>query len=119
LEFVDFVERQLAPGQFPVLVAHNGKSFDLPVMSLEFEKAGMQWPTDWHWFDTYLLVKGDAAYGKINGKGLRTQVTLCPCFFGITIPRNSWNYAYSSSPPPLLSSCFARSLASNHFYSLH
>lgn len=68
---MDFVERQLAPGQIPVLVAHNLKGFDHEVMSTEFRECGLEWPEHWHWFDTLRLAFQDAKYKR----GFRSQVS--------------------------------------------
>ena len=76
-DFLDFVERQLAPGQVPVLVAHNLKYFDHKVMSTEFDVCGMEWPDHWHWLDSYkLATKDDGRYGPDRRKGVRSQVSL-------------------------------------------
>lgn len=55
---MDFVSRHCgAQGMVPVLIAHNGRSFDLPWLAAEFGRAGLQLPADWHFLDTCQLAK--------------------------------------------------------------
>ena len=41
----------------PVLIAHNGKSFDIPFLALEFAREGFQIPANWHFLDTLLVAR--------------------------------------------------------------
>lgn len=58
-QFVTFVERQCGgpEGGTPVLVAHNGVKFDLPMLSAEFERVGMSLPPHWAYLDTFVLAQ--------------------------------------------------------------
>ena len=57
--FIEFVQQQCAgePDSVPVLLAHNLVSFDHRVMTIEFQKCGLEWPSEWHYIDTVLLAR--------------------------------------------------------------
>ncbi|KAK9821728.1 hypothetical protein WJX81_006389 [Elliptochloris bilobata] len=44
-----------AKGATPVLVAHNGRSFDLPMLSANLARVGAELPPDWWFLDTLKL----------------------------------------------------------------
>ena len=41
----------------PVLAAHNGRRFDVPMLQANLARVGAQLPPDWWFLDTYLLAK--------------------------------------------------------------
>ena len=57
--FLGFVARHCPAedGVVPVLIAHNGRSFDVPWLAAEFARAGLEVPASWHYLDTFLLAK--------------------------------------------------------------
>lgn len=57
-QFLEFVSRQCsAEDAVPVLIAHNGRAFDVPWIAAEFARSGLQLPADWHFLDTYQLAR--------------------------------------------------------------
>lgn len=52
LVWVDQQQQQLGALNV-LLIAHNGRDFDLPWMRSKFSAAGQSIPTSWWWFDTY------------------------------------------------------------------
>lgn len=44
-------------GGVPVLIAHNGKSFDFKFVCMELQRYDMQLPGDWCYLDTLTLAK--------------------------------------------------------------
>lgn len=55
--FMEFVGSHTAPGETPVLVAHNGWSFDLPILLAECREAGRPLPTSWLHADSLVLAR--------------------------------------------------------------
>ena len=55
-QFVEFIERHSA-GHTPVLVAHNGKNFDLKLLYLAAARGEANLPSAWLWADSMLLAK--------------------------------------------------------------
>jgi uncharacterized protein YprB with RNaseH-like and TPR domain len=54
---VAWVEGFRNQGCIPVLVAHNGRRFDVPKLRHEMSSLGMPIPADWAHFDTFLAAK--------------------------------------------------------------
>lgn len=56
--FLGFVSRHCsAEDAVPVLIAHNGRAFDVPWIAAEFARSGLQLPSDWHFLDTCQLAR--------------------------------------------------------------
>ena len=57
--FLEFIQQECSgpEGGIPVLVAHNGKSFDNRFLSQECNRWRVPIPGDWQWMDSYLLAK--------------------------------------------------------------
>ena len=56
--FIDFINYHCPTEDFvPVLIAHNGKTFDIPFLDMEFACAGMQIPAKWHYMDTLSMAR--------------------------------------------------------------
>jgi DNA polymerase III epsilon subunit-like protein len=48
------MERQCSAEEtLPLLIAHNGRSFDVPFLNLELQRNGLALPRDTLFFDTY------------------------------------------------------------------
>ncbi|KAK9805937.1 hypothetical protein WJX73_006834 [Symbiochloris irregularis] len=54
--FANWVKGLLRPDEVPLFVAHNGKSFDHKWIVRDFGLENVAMPSDWRWFDTYLLI---------------------------------------------------------------
>ena len=44
-------------GGIPVIVAHNGKTFDYKFLKMEFARWGLTIPGDWRYLDTLTLAR--------------------------------------------------------------
>ena len=65
--FIDFVESRRQSKDSPViLVAHNGKRFDVPMLIREYERCKSPFPHNWLFLDSYLFFK--LLYKHENGK---------------------------------------------------
>lgn len=52
-QFIEFVTRHCPSDDIvPVLIAHNGKDFDVPLLANVFKREGLQMPPTWHFMDT-------------------------------------------------------------------
>ncbi|KAK9814524.1 hypothetical protein WJX72_007345 [[Myrmecia] bisecta] len=56
LRFIQFVEHECAGG-IPVLVAHHGKGFDVPMLQRDFAAAGVPFPEGWWQLDTNVMAR--------------------------------------------------------------
>jgi DNA polymerase III alpha subunit (gram-positive type) len=58
MQLLDFVA-QHCPSEdaAPVLIAHNGKRFDVPFLAMEFKRVGLVMPTNWYFLDTLYLAR--------------------------------------------------------------
>lgn len=56
--FIDFINNHCPSEDIvPVLIAHNGKTFDIPFLAMEFARGGMQIPANWYFMDTLLVAR--------------------------------------------------------------
>lgn len=55
-EYVRWVEER-SQGCTPVMLAHNGVGYDMPILENHCHAAGMNIPSHWLWVDSYLLAK--------------------------------------------------------------
>ena len=56
--FIDFIDYHCPTEDIvPVLIAHNGKTFDIPFLDMEFARAGMQIPAKWYYMDTLFMAR--------------------------------------------------------------
>ena len=88
--FLGFVARHCPEGDdvVPVLIAHNGRSFDVPWLAAEFARSGLELPASWHYLDTFLLAKRALAGQQATSL---SQVSLCSpstrrCMLSCTLP---------------------------------
>lgn len=58
-QMLDFVRQECSgpEGGIPVLIAHNGKTFDYKFLDQECKRWNFQLPKDWQWMDSFLLAK--------------------------------------------------------------
>lgn len=75
---VSFIARQCgeAGGGTPVLVAHNGVTFDFPKLLIAFERVGMQLPSECMFIDTYKLAQVSYQHSCDSPCGIRVSVYL-------------------------------------------
>ena len=53
-QLLEFIERQCSAEEaLPLLIAHNGRSFDVPFLNIELQRNGLALPQDTLFFDTY------------------------------------------------------------------
>lgn len=78
-QFMDFVDSHCSSEDIvPVLIAHNGKSFDIPFLALEFAREGFQIPPNWHFLDTLLVAR------RVINKEDISSMRLVRCFAWLT-----------------------------------
>ncbi len=72
---LEFVRRECSglEGGIPVLIAHNGKTFDYKFLDQQCKQWNFQLPREWQWMDTLLLAK-DCVKDTPTEKALRSQV---------------------------------------------
>lgn len=95
--FIDFVARHCpADDVVPVLIAHNGRSFDVPWLAAEFARSGLEVPAKWHYLDTFLLAKR-ALSGQQASSLSQVPCSCPPC---ATCPKYTafWCSGASSAP---------------------
>lgn len=58
-QMLEFVREECSgpEGGIPVLIAHNGKTFDYKFLDQECKRWNFQLPRDWQWMDSLLLAK--------------------------------------------------------------
>ncbi|KAL0035623.1 hypothetical protein WJX79_003704 [Trebouxia sp. C0005] len=56
-QLVQFINKGTEADEVPVLVAHNGKSFDNRMLTAEFKRCGVSLPEAWQWLDTLPLAR--------------------------------------------------------------
>lgn len=57
-QFMDFVNHHCPTKDIvPVLIAHNGRTFDIPFLAMEFDRGGMQIPANWYFMDTLWVAR--------------------------------------------------------------
>ncbi|CAL8466793.1 g6329 [Coccomyxa elongata] len=57
-QFMDFINHHCPTKDIvPVLIAHNGRTFDIPFLAMEFARGGMQIPANWYFMDTLLVAR--------------------------------------------------------------
>ena len=54
---LDYIDRQCAGAGTPVLVAHNGRRFDVPFLSNELKRSNLELPPHCAYFDTLVFCK--------------------------------------------------------------
>uniref|UniRef100_A0A1D1YU06 DNA polymerase III polC-type n=1 Tax=Anthurium amnicola TaxID=1678845 RepID=A0A1D1YU06_9ARAE len=54
---IKFVRSRQIPGKPVILVAHNGRRFDVPFLVNEFRRCAMEVPSDWLFLDTLYLAR--------------------------------------------------------------
>lgn len=59
-----FPTRLKGPGQVPVLVAHNGRRFDFPVLWDEAKRSNVQLPGSWLYLDSLSMAKALVTNGQ-------------------------------------------------------
>lgn len=66
--FVDFVESRRKGDENVILVAHNGRRFDVPFIMKECYECSMEIPSHWYFLDTIDLAKTmlKKRFGTIN-----------------------------------------------------
>ena len=53
-QLLEFIERQCSAKEaLPLLIAHNGRSFDVPFLNIELQRNGLAMPREALFFDTY------------------------------------------------------------------
>ena len=52
---LEFVRSRQKPGGYVVLVAHNGRGFDVPFLVHEFRRNDFEIPSNWYFLDTIPL----------------------------------------------------------------
>ena len=75
-EFLEFVRHECSgpEGGIPVLVAHNGKTFDYKFLEQECKRWNFEVPRNWHWMDSLVLAKF-CVKDEPNRRVSRAQVT--------------------------------------------
>ncbi|EIE26488.1 P-loop containing nucleoside triphosphate hydrolase protein [Coccomyxa subellipsoidea C-169] len=57
-QFMDFIDSHCASEDtVPVLIAHNGRRFDIPFLAMEFAREGFKIPANWHFMDTLMVAQ--------------------------------------------------------------
>ena len=57
-QLLEFIDRQCsAHNAVPLLIAHNGRAFDIPFLHLELQRNGLALPETTLFFDTYRYAK--------------------------------------------------------------
>ncbi|XP_057549890.1 exonuclease DPD1, chloroplastic/mitochondrial [Amaranthus tricolor] len=70
---LEFVRSRQKPGGYVVLVAHNGRGFDVPFLVHEFRRNDFEIPSNWYFLDTIpLSAQVMKSAGIKNGKALQT-----------------------------------------------
>ena len=54
---LEYIKSRQKPGGIVLLVAHNGRSFDVPFLINEFSRCGIEIPENWRFLDTLPLVR--------------------------------------------------------------
>ena len=54
---LDYIDRQCRGAGTPVLVAHNGRRFDLPFLSNELKRSNLELPAHYAFLDTLIFCK--------------------------------------------------------------
>ena len=60
-----------AEGATPVLVAHNGRAFDLPMLHHNLARVGAALPADWWLLDTVILARRSRLHASETLKQVR------------------------------------------------
>ncbi len=71
-QMLDFIRQECSgpEGGTPVLIAHNGKTFDYKFLDKECKRWNFQLPKDWQWMDSWLLAKDCVAPGEKTSRSL-------------------------------------------------
>lgn len=57
-QFMDFIDSHCtSEDTVPVLIAHNGRRFDIPFLAMEFAREGFKIPANWHFMDTLMVAQ--------------------------------------------------------------
>jgi DNA polymerase III epsilon subunit-like protein len=78
---LDFIARQCRGGGTPVLVAHNGRRFDVPFLSNELKRSNLELPAHCAFIDTYVLCRvRSAMHCPVAASSSITELLHCmPC----------------------------------------
>lgn len=57
-QLLDFVAEHCPSAEVaPVVIAHNGKRFDVPFLAMELKRVGIKMPANWYFLDTLYLAR--------------------------------------------------------------
>ncbi len=76
-QMLEFVRQECSgpEGGIPVLIAHNGKTFDYKFLDKECKRWNFQLPQGWQWMDSWLLAKDCVVKSTEEDKVSRTLVS--------------------------------------------
>lgn len=67
-----YLKGRQKPGGFVLLIAHNGRSFDVPFLRSEFHRCGVEFPSNWLFADSLIMARK-----AMKSKGLCVGLFVC------------------------------------------
>ncbi|KAL6146521.1 hypothetical protein ACLB2K_057199 [Fragaria x ananassa] len=72
---LSYIKSRQKPGGYVMLVAHNGRSFDVPFLRSEFSRCGVEFPSNWLFADSLIMARKamKSAGSEASSKSLKLQ----------------------------------------------